>query len=70
MVEKIKKILLHGDDIENFIIWERRCIFFNPTSMVGELVFDDLAVPSHDDRVGQVSHHKVGCLYVDPTATV
>jgi hypothetical protein len=36
--------------------------------MVGELVFDDLPVPSHDDRVGQVSHHKVGCLYVDPTA--
>jgi hypothetical protein len=36
--------------------------------MVGELVFDDLAVPSHDDRVGQVSHHKVRRLYVDPTA--
>jgi hypothetical protein len=38
--------------------------------MVGELVFNDLSVPSHNDRVGQVSHHKVGCLYVDPTAFI
>jgi hypothetical protein len=68
---KIKKILLYGrEDTENFIIWEIRYIFFNPTSMVGELVFNDLAVPSHNDRVGQVSHHKVGRLYADPTATV
>ncbi len=36
--------------------------------MVGELVFDNLPVPSHDDRVGQVSHHKVRRLYANPTA--
>ncbi len=36
--------------------------------MVGELVLDNLPVPSDDDRVGQVSHHKVRCFYADPTA--